>query len=127
MKRALPCLTLLIAVLLTACGGAPAPGNKRLSPIAVATIRNGITTKAQVRTLLGAPQSMDRQLPIRQPAGGDPLPAKFTASEIWEYSTNVNPRHLLSASAPDRQERYFVVIYFDERGVVLDCETEVTR
>ena len=113
-------------MLLTACGCAPAPGNKRLSPIAVATIRSGITTKAQVRTLLGAPQSMDRQLPIRQPAGGEPLPVKYVASEIWEYSTTINPRHLLSASASDRQEKYFVVIYFDERGVVLDCETEVT-
>jgi len=126
VKHALPCLTLLIA-LLTACGCSSAPGNKRLGPAAVSTIRNGITTKEQVRALLGAPQSMDRQLPIRQPAGGEPLPAKYTACEIWEYWTTINPRHLLSSSAPDRQEKYFVVIYFDERGVVLDCETEVTH
>jgi len=114
-------------VLLTVCGCTSAPSNKRLGPTAVSTIRNGITTKEQVRALLGAPQSTERQEPIRQPSGAEPLPAKYTASEIWAYWNNVNPRHLLSISAPNRQERYLVVIYFDERGVVLDCQTEVTN
>lgn len=127
MKRALLFLTLLIAVLLTACGCSPGQGNNRLGPSAVSTIRNGITTKEQVRALLGAPQSTERQQPIRQPTGGVPLPAKYTASVIWAYWTDVNPRHLFSISAPAKQERYLVVIYFDERGVVLDCQTEVTN
>jgi hypothetical protein len=127
VKHALPFLTLLIAVLLTACGCAPAPGNNRLGPSAVSTIRNGITTKEQVRALLGAPQSTERQQPIRQPSGVEPLPVKYTASEIWAYWTDVNPRHLFSISASTKQERYLVVIYFNERGVVLDCQTEVTN
>ncbi len=135
MKRALPFLTLLIDLLLTACGCTPAPSNNRLGPsavsrlgpAAVSTIRNGITTKEQVRALLGAPQSTALQQPIRQPPGVETLPVKYTASEIWAYWTEVNPRHLFSISAPDKQERYLVVIYFDERGVVLDCQTEVTN
>jgi hypothetical protein len=127
VNRALTCLTLLIAVLLTVCGCTPAPGNNRLGPAAVSNIRNGITTKEQVRALLGAPQSTERQQPIRQPSGVEPLPAKYTASEIWAYWTDVNPRHLFSISAPAKQSRYLVVIYFDERGVVLDCQTEVTQ
>ena len=127
MKRALPFLTLLIVLLLTACGCTPAPSNNRLGPSAVSTIRNGITTKEQVRALLGAPQSTALQQPIRQPPGVETLPVKYTASEIWAYWTDVNPRHLFSISAPDKQERYLVVIYFDERGVVLDCQTEVTQ
>jgi len=86
----------------------------RLSPVAVASIRNGKTTRFQVRALLGAPRYAERQQPIRQIAGADPLPAKFTATEIWTYMST-NPK---GANSSD----YQVVVYFDERGTVLDCE-----
>jgi hypothetical protein len=102
----------------------PVYPTKQLGPAAAAAIRKGTTTKQQVHALLGAPQLMERQVPIRQPAGIEPLPAKYLASEIWTYRTY--SRHKTENAAPGAKlSYYFIIVFFDARGTVLDCETEL--
>jgi len=116
----------LLATLLTACSE-HTTGNGRLNPAVAASIQKGITTKDKVRALLGNPQSIKTQLPVIQPRGVAPLPAKRTASEIWAFwnSTDRKPLVALPFTATRPQHAsYTIVIYFDERGVVLDSETE---
>lgn len=117
VKRLLSSLFLLFAGVLFVYGSGGATGKNRLGPVAVASIRNGITTKGEVRALLGKPQEIQMQVPVRQPPGAAPLPAKYAASEIWELSAT-------GTTATAKKLRYFIVVYFDERGVVLDCQTE---
>lgn len=118
------CLALLAVSLLAACGHDS--GNTRLTPALVANIRAGVTTKEQVRALLGAPQSTKTQLPLSQPAGAASLPAKLTASEIWGFWRDRRkssfPRPFADAAAGTA--RYLVIVYFDDRGTVLDCQSE---
>ncbi len=114
------------ACLLSSCDTGKTTVNREISAVKLAAIRSGITTKDQVRALFGAPQSSKTQLPVRQPPGIS-LPAKYTASEIWAFWTDTNngssihlpffARH--SAEKPP----FTIIIYFDERGTVLDCET----
>jgi len=120
MKSLLFCSIFLIALLCILYGTNSSRHKSRLSPVAAATIRNGMTTKMEVRALLGTPNEMLTQVPIRQPAGAPPLEAKYTASEIWEYGRNASGK----ADARAMASSYFVIVFFDERGVVLDCETE---
>ncbi len=100
--------------------------SSRLSPTAVASIRNHITTKPQVQALLGPPQSVKRQVPLQQSAGAEPLPAKFAASEIWAFWSESKKGGSFFSRGPARSSRYLVIIYFDERGVVLDCQAETS-
>jgi hypothetical protein len=118
---------LLAAGLFSACTYEHREGNDRLSPNVTASLRRGVTTKEQVRALLGAPQSTKTQVPVIQPAGADPLPAKLTASEIWAYwkSSDLKPLVALPIiSAKPRHTSYTVIIFFDSTGMVLDCEIE---
>jgi len=100
----------------------PVYPTKHLGPAAAATIRKGRTDKHQVQALLGPPQLVERQLPIRQPAGSEPLPARYLASEIWTYRMEI--RHG-RANAPSgaKPARSFIIVFFDAQGRVLDCET----
>lgn len=121
MKRLLLCTMFGVALLLVY---RPVFPTKHLGPAAAATIRKGKTTKYQVRALLGDPPYIDRQVPIRQTPGTEPLPAKFTASEIWTYRTY--SRHGATNAAPGaKSPRYCITVFFDAQGTVLDCETEV--
>lgn len=124
MKRLLLC-TLLIAVVLLLVYRPVFP-TKHLGPAAAAAIRKGTTNKAQVRALLGEPRSIERQVPVPvqpQAPGVAPLPAKYTASEIWTYWTV--SKHKSSDAAPGtKPARFCVVVFFDAKGIVLDCETE---
>jgi len=120
-------LSILIAVALSACSSEHQTGNSRLNPSVAAAIRKGTTTKDQVRALLGDPQSTKTQLPVPQPPGIEPLPAKWTASEIWAYWTKSDQKPLVSlpfASARPKHSSYAVFIFFDGQGVVLDCQSE---
>jgi hypothetical protein len=117
----------LFAGLLTACSSEHTTGNSRLNPAVAASIQKGITTKDKVRALLGNPQSTKTQLPVIQPPGVAPLPAKRTASEIWAFWNTTDRKPLVAlpfTAAKPQGASYTVIIYFDERGVVLDCETE---
>ncbi len=110
--------------LLVSCGGDEA-ANRKISAVRVAAIRNGLT-KEQVRLLLGEPQSRKTQAPVRQPPGMPPLPAKYTASEIWAFWSHGGKEssyHLPFTASTAKKPPCTVIIYFDERGVVLDCET----
>jgi len=118
----------LFACLLSACGSEQVSGNKNLTTGISASIRNGVTTKEQVRALLGAPQSQKAQVPITQPPGLNPLPAKLTATEIWAYwitkeSSPGLARKLLK-SAKSRHSSLTVIIYFDGNGIVLDSQVQ---
>ncbi len=119
VKYLLFVLIILATVVLLAY--APIYPEKRLGPMAAASIRNGVTTNHQVRALLGAPQSVARQIPMRQPDGSEPLPAKLVASEIWTYWTGTS--HELPFVG--KRARYLVTVFLDERGIVLDCQTEL--
>jgi hypothetical protein len=131
VKISLLCFTFLIAGSLTACNSGQDTGNKKLSVTAISSIKNGITTKEQVRAMLGNPQSTKTQLPVRQSPGMPLLPAKYTASEIWAFWTDNKERTSFSlsftAGKKPKQSRYLVIIYFDEQGIVLDCETETSN
>ena len=121
MKRLLLCTMLGVTLLLVY---RPVFPTKHLGPAAAATIRKGKTTKYQVHALLGDPQDIERQVPIRQTPGSEPLAAKYSASEIWTYRTF--SRHGTAHAAPGaKPSRFFVVVFFDAQGTVLDCETEV--
>ncbi|HEX9078206.1 MAG TPA: hypothetical protein VF795_01380 [Desulfuromonadaceae bacterium] len=114
------------AGLLVACSTGTHAANKGISAVKLAAIRNGMTTKDQVRTLLGDPQSSKMQVPVRQPQGVPPLPAKYIASEIWAFwsRSDKGPSfHLPFAPRSVEKPPCTVIIYFDERGTVLDCET----
>jgi hypothetical protein len=127
VKFRLSCCALLAAGLLSACTYESKTGNARLTPEITTSIRKGITSKEQVRALLGDPQSTKSQLPISQPPGGAILPAEFSASEIWAYwsSTDTKPLIPLSIfSGKPGHSRYTVIIFFDPYGTVLDCKTE---
>ncbi|KAB0665613.1 hypothetical protein F6V25_07780 [Oryzomonas japonica] len=114
--------TMLIAIVLLLMYRPVFP-TKHLGPAAAAAIRKGTTNKAQVRALLGEPQSAERQVPLRQVPGTEPLPAKYTASEIWTYWTV--SRHKSSNAAPGTgPAHFFIIVFFDARGMVLDCDTK---
>ncbi len=123
MRRYLLVFVFLTAVSLTGCDSGH---TDRLSPDRVAAIKNGITTKEQVRAILGPPLSTKIQVPISQPAGVAPLAVKLIATEIWAFRSSgykhffFNLRFLPSGP----KTSYTVIIYFDERGTVLDYETE---
>ncbi len=114
------------AGLLSSCDTGRASVNREISAAKLAAIRSGITTKDQVRALFGPPRSSKTQLPVRQPPGIS-LPAKYTASEIWAFWTDANngPSIHLPFFARHSAEKppFTVIIYFDERGTVLDYET----
>jgi hypothetical protein len=120
MKRLLACSALVVAVLCSLYGTSLSKRRRGLSPVAAASIRNGITTKMEVAGLLGPPREVLTQVPIRQPKGAPPLEAKYTASEIWEYSNAAQA----SSGSPAAGAIYMVTVFFDERGIVIDCETD---
>jgi hypothetical protein len=121
LKRLLLSTLFIAAVLLFVYR--PVYPTKHLGPTAAAAIRTGKTNKAQVRALLGEPQSIERQVPLRQTPGIEPLPAKYLASEIWTYWTV--SKHRSSDAAPGtKPARFCVVVFFDAQGIALDCETE---
>ncbi len=113
------------AAMLVSCGTSGNVVNRKISSVKVAAIRSGLT-KDQVRALLGDPQSLKTQVPVRQPPGVSPLPAKYTASEIWAFWSSNNTGSSLhlpfTARAPEKPP-CTVIVYFDERGTVLDCQT----
>ena len=118
---------LSLGSLLASCTYENTEGNNRLSPNVTASIRKGVTTKEQVLAILGAPQSTKTQRPILQPPGVERLQAKWTASEIWAFWKNSDRKPLFSLpfiSARREHSNFMVIIYFDERGVVLDSEVE---
>ena len=127
MRIHLVIMLFLGAVFIVSCGSASKVVNKRINSGALAAIRKGATTKEQVRALLGAPQSERTQLPVRQPTGVSSLPAKYTASEIWAFWTDINSGpafHLpFTAPRPPGKAPCTVIVYIDERGTVLDYET----
>lgn len=127
MKFKLSCCALLAVGLLSACSYESKEGNSRLTPAKAASIQKGITSKAQVRALIGEPQSIKTQVPVVQPAGTVDLPAKLTASEIlafW-YKTERKPFVALPRiSEKPRESSYTVIIFFDSSGTVLDCQVE---
>jgi hypothetical protein len=126
VKAALLCFFLLVTVILTACGPGQNKGHRQLSVTAVSTIKNGVTTKRQVLDLFGNPNTSKRQLATRQSPNAPSLPTKYLASEIWGYWTDSNDSSSFSSffSSNAKQQRYLVIIFFDERGIVMDCETE---
>lgn len=119
------CCALLAAGFLSACTYERNEGNSRLTPATATRITKGVTTKEQVRTFLGNPQSTKIQVPILQPPGVPPLRAKHTATEIWAYWSSSDTKPLFPfATAKTRHTSYTIIIYFDATGTVLDCETE---
>jgi hypothetical protein len=127
MKVLLPTLALLVvAGLLLVAPDYPRRA-MRLSPTAVASIRNGITTKAQVQALLGPPQSVKLQAPVQQPPGVEALPTKYLASEVWGFWSEKEQRGSFFSPSAAKSSRYLVIIYFDGRGVVLDCQSEASE
>ena len=127
MKFLLSTLALLVvAVLLFFAPDYPRRA-ERLSPTAVASIRNGVTTKAQVRALLGPPQSVKLQEPVEQATGSDELPAKYLAREVWGYWSERKQRGSFFTRGAAKASRYLVIIYFDGRGVAIDCQAEVSE
>ncbi len=98
-------------------------GRNRINNGTLAAIQKGATTKEQVRVLLGAPQSSKIQTPIQQPPGVSPLPAKYTASEIWGFWSGNNNRFHLPFTSRATKPPCTDIIYFDQRGIVLDFET----
>ena len=122
MRYFLLCLAFLVVLVLIVYG--PVYPAKRLGPMAAASIRNGITTSHQVHALLGTPQSVVRQVPMRQPPGSEPLPAKLVASEIWTYWTDTG-REAMALPSLAKRSRYVVTVFFDARGIVVDCATEL--
>ncbi len=128
MKSSLKCLFFLCAGLLVSCGSGHHSVNKKLTPASVTAMQKGITTKAQVIAMLGNPRSTKKQIPISQPPGVEPLAAKYTACEIWAFWTDGNKKSEISLpfGKPDAPKHpgYMVIIYFDERGIVFDYETE---
>jgi len=118
----------LVSSLLSGCGSEQVSGNRTLTREAVASIRNGVTTRDHIRALLGTPLSVKTQMPIARPPGSQTLPAKLAASEIWAYriSRNSNPglaKKLMKSEKP-RYSSTTVIIYFDGDGVVLDSKVE---
>ncbi len=113
------------AGLLISCGTGKDTVNTRISAGTLAAINKGATTKEQVRVLLGDPQSRKTQAPVRQLPGVTPLPAKYAASEIWAFWTDINKGSSFHLPFSSRAAKppCTVIIYFDERGTVLDCET----
>jgi hypothetical protein len=124
-------IVVLFAVLLSACGSERTSGNTRLKPEIVASIQKGVTTREQVRSLLGAPQSVKTQVPITSPSGPQTLPAKVTATEIWAFWTTRDSKPGIAAkmtnSSKPRHTSLTILIYFDVDGIVLDCQIEEGR
>jgi hypothetical protein len=122
LKRLLLCTLFVAALLLIAYH--PVYPTKNLGPAAAATIRKGKTTKYQVKALLGAPQLVARQVPLRRTPQTESLPAKYLASEQWTYWTY--GKHGPATAKPGAgPARFFVVVFFDAQGTVLDCESEL--
>ncbi|HEY6006910.1 MAG TPA: hypothetical protein VIU40_01200, partial [Geobacteraceae bacterium] len=73
-KFLLPGAAVLLAAAFLFFGPSYPKRTSILSPAAVASIQSGITTKAQVRALLGPPQAVNHQVPVRQSPGAETLP-----------------------------------------------------
>ncbi|HTP64092.1 MAG TPA: hypothetical protein VMJ66_01785 [Geobacteraceae bacterium] len=119
-------MLLLCACCIVSCSTSRKVVNNRISAVRLAAIRQGTTTREQVRALLGDPLSTKTQTPLRQPPGVPPLPVKYTAAEIWAFQTDINKGtsfHLPFTARPVEKPPCTVIIFFDERGIVLDCET----
>lgn len=102
----------------------PVYPTKKLGPAAAAAIRKGKTTKNQVQALLGTPQFVERQVPLRRTPETESLPAKYLASELWTYWTY--SRHETANARPGaKPSRFYIIVFFDAQGTVLDCETEL--
>ncbi|MGD0586898.1 MAG: hypothetical protein ABSA86_14190 [Oryzomonas sp.] len=122
MKRLLLCTVFVAALLLIAYR--PVYPTKKIGPAAAAAIRKGKTTKYQVQALLGTPQFVERQVPLRRTPEAESLPEKYLASEQWTYWTY--SRHGSATAKPGaKPARFFIVVFFDTQGTVLDCETEL--
>jgi hypothetical protein len=120
LKRLLFCTVFVAALLFIAYR--PVYPTKKPGPAAAAAIRKGKTTKYQVQALLGAPQIVERQVPLRRTPETESMPAKYLATELWTYWTY--GRHGSATAKPGaKPSRFFIVVYFDAQGIVLDCET----
>ena len=125
-KFLLPGAAVLLAAAFLFFGPSYPRRASKLSPASVASIRSGITSKAQVQALLGPPQVVNHQVPVRQPPGTETLPVKYLASEIWMYWTRSEKRSWFRSRAAERLG-YGVTLFFDERGTVLDCQVEAVK
>jgi hypothetical protein len=118
----------LFAGFLSACGSEQTSGNTRLNPDMAASIRKGVTTREQIRTLLGSPQSVKRQVPIAPSPGLHQLPARLAASEIWAYWLTKDSQPGIAAklmkSTKPRHTSFTILIFFDANGIVLDSQIE---
>jgi hypothetical protein len=118
----------LFAGFLSACGSEQTSGNTRLNPDMAASIRKGVTTREQIRTLFGTPQSVKRQVPITPSPGLQQLPARLAASEIWAYWLTRDSHPGIAAklmqSTKTRHTSFTILIFFDANGIVLDTQVE---
>jgi len=135
-------LCLLLAVLIfSGCAHAPtekakqeAPAVRReLSAAAVAeTIVKGKTTKKEVVAIFGPPNSIARN--TRRPSketlekATEPLSSSDRTMEFWNYWT-VPPLQVVSkiAATNGMMDVFRLMIYFDEKGVVVDYQAEDSK
>lgn len=94
----------LLGLTVTACAPTVATRGNMTDPEAVAAIKTGSTTRAEVAGLLGTPTSM----------------GTFD-SKVWYYIGQTTEK--TAFFKPDVKERRVVVVHFDDAGVVSDLKT----
>lgn len=127
MKRII-CFIVMLSV--AGCGFSRHMGNENLKPEMVAQVVKGKSTKQDVLSLLGPPQSTSTRSPLntmQQQPGSPTLPVSLTAAETWSYwSHNIEGSAVVLpfyAQTSSKSSNYIVSIFFDDKGTVLDIST----
>lgn len=128
MKK-LACLLVLLTMI--GCGFSRHIGNDNLKPELVTQIVKGKSTKQDILSLFGPPQTTSTRKLSADSNTTAKLPAHLAATETWSYwSHNIEGTAVVLpfyAQTNTKSSNYVVSIYFDDNGTVLDYSTTETR
>jgi len=122
-------VAVIIMTIISGCGVSRHLGNENLKPEMVSEIQKGKSTKQEMLSIFGPPQSTTKQnLPTSPIADSNvKLPVQFTAAETWNYwSHNTEGTAVVLpfyAQTSTKSSNFILTIYFDNQGTVIDYQT----
>jgi hypothetical protein len=122
-------VAVLFMSIISGCGVSRHLGNENLKPEMVSEIQKGKTTKQELLSIFGPPQSTTKQnLPTSSTA--DPnvkLPVQLTAAETWNYWSHITEGTAVVlpfyAQTNTKSSNFILTIYLDNQGTVIDYQT----
>lgn len=122
-------IVVLVMVCLPGCSVNRHLGNENLKPQMVSEIQKGKTTKQEVLSMFGPPQSTTLQSNSGQ-ATADPnvkMPVQLIAAETWNYWSHSTEGTAVIlpfyAQTNTKSSNFVLSIFFDKQGTVLDYQS----